>query len=60
MNIDDLVVVERQFLQEQGAIMNPHGVYVYQSSCGSEILSLDHYLREYKQWLIDNNYVKEV
>ena len=57
MNIDDSVKIERKFLQEQGAIQNEHGVYAYQSIDMTEIMSLDHYLREYKEWLIKNNYV---
>lgn len=58
MTIDDFVIIERKFLEEQGAVQNPHGVYAYQSADGTEIMSLDHYLREYKEWLIENNYLK--
>lgn len=60
MNIDDFVVTERKFLEEREAVKNEHGVYAYQSKDGAEIMSLDHYLRDYKDWLIENKYVKEI
>jgi len=59
MSIDDFVKTERQFLSTVGdAQINANGVYHYESKDGVHIISLDHYLLEYKQWLIDNNYVK--
>lgn len=59
MNIDDTVKLERLFLSTVGdAQINENGVYHYESKDGVHILSLDHYLAEYKEWLIENNHVK--
>lgn len=63
-NYDEMMakalVQETEFLEEDGAIKNEHGVYVYRSACGNHILSLDMFLLHYKQWLIENRYVKEI
>ena len=58
--IDEMVKIERKFLEEYEAIKNENGVYVYKSDCGKEIFSLDHYLCEYKEWLIKNGYITHI
>jgi len=52
MVIEELVKTEREFLKEMEAERNEHGVYAFVSENGKEHLSLDFYLREYKEWLI--------
>jgi hypothetical protein len=53
---------EIAFLQsEEGdGECNEHGVYLYTSGNGNHIVSLEFYLCSYKNWLIENNIVKEV
>ena len=58
MNIDKLVKIEREFLIEKEAETNIHGVYLFVSQNGYERISLDLYLLEYKEWLIEKGHVK--
>lgn len=53
---------EHEYLEseEGNAVQNEHGVYAYQSFDGSHLLSLDFFLLRYKEWLIENGYVKEL
>ena len=55
----ELVKEAVEFLQEDGAILSPNGVYHYQSACGRHILSLDSYLASFKEFLIEKGYVTE-
>lgn len=50
---------ETEFLEEGEFIKNEHGVYIYSSPCGTLTFSLDHILRDYKEWLIEKKYVRE-
>ena len=56
----EMVKTERKFLEQQEAEKTEAGVYVFTSSNGNEHISLDFYLLEYKQWLIENKIVKEL
>lgn len=56
----ELVKQEVEYLTQERAILNEHGVYYYQSKCGNHIISLDSYLNSYKEWLIEKGYVREV
>lgn len=58
MDINELVKTERKFLEEQETIKNEHDVYVFTSYNGMEIISLDFYLLDYKNWLIENKILK--
>lgn len=54
--------LERLFLEsdEGNAIQNKHGVFSYQSECGNHIFSLDGYLADYREWLIEYKFIKEI
>lgn len=53
MDIAELVKTEREFLKEMETEKNNNDVYLFTSENGKEHLSLDFYLLEYKQWLIE-------
>lgn len=57
--LDNLVKDEREFLESVDCIKNDAGVYLYKSADGNEILSLDHFLNSYKEYLIEKGLVKE-
>lgn len=61
-NIDnffmELTKLEKGFLNEQGIEPNDHGVFIFISQNGSTQISLDFFLCSYKDWLIENYYVK--
>ena len=56
--ISNLVKTEREFLAEKEAEINEHGVYYFVSKNGLQHISLDHFLLEYKEWLIEKGQVK--
>lgn len=58
LNLDDLVKTERQFLKENKAEKNEKDVYVFTSENGYEHISLDFYLKEYKDWLVEKGIIK--
>jgi hypothetical protein len=51
---------ERLFLEENDSLKNANGAYLYKSESGNDILLLDYYLKDYKDWLIENGIVKLV
>lgn len=53
MEASIFVKTEREFLNEMEAEKNNNDVYVFTSQNGKEHISLDYYLLEYKQWLIE-------
>lgn len=55
---DKITEVERSFLEEKECCKNKHGVYLFISANGHERISLDYFLHEYKEWLIENKIVK--
>jgi hypothetical protein len=54
--------IEKLFLNSEAGngVKNRHNVFIYQSSCGKHLLKLDHFLADYKEWLIENKFVKEI
>lgn len=58
MDISKLTEIEVKFLEENQAVKNEHGVYLFISQNGQDRISLDFYLLEYKNWLIENKIVK--
>jgi microcystin degradation protein MlrC len=55
----EIVQQEVEYLQQDGAILNEHGAYCYQSADGNHLINLDAYLNSYKEWLIEKGYVTE-
>ncbi len=55
---DELLKTERLFLEEMEAVKDENGKYLYKSRNADEILLLDFYLKDYKDWLIENGIVK--
>ena len=55
---DELLKTERLFLEEMEAVKNENGKYLYKSINEDEILLLDFYLKDYKDWLVQNGMVK--
>ena len=59
MHFKELTKHEVAFLEGEGmGEKNEHGAYIYKSQNHS--IRLDLYLHGYKQYLIDNNIVKEI
>jgi len=56
----ELTKHEVEFLKEQGADQNEHGVFLYISENGNGRISLDLFLTSYKEWLIEHKIVKEL
>ncbi len=55
---DELLKTERLFLEEMEAVKDERGSYLYKSRNADDILLLDFYLKEYKDWLVENGIVK--
>ncbi len=55
---DELLKTERLFLEEMEAVKDEKGSYLYKSRNADDILLLDFYLKEYKDWLVENGVVK--
>jgi len=53
-NLED----EHQFLEEEKAVQRD-GAFIYTSEDGTEIIQLDNYLADYKDWLIEKGILKE-
>lgn len=51
---------EDKFCKEIECEKNEHGVYVYTSSNGAHIISLNYILLEYKNWLVENKILKQI
>ena len=49
---------EHEFLTENDTIKNEHGAYLYASKCGHDQLLMDFFLKDYKDWLVENGIVK--
>lgn len=60
MEILELVKTEREFLAEMETEKNDNDVYLFISENGKEHLSLDLYLLDYKQWLIEKGIVIQI
>lgn len=57
----ELTKYEVQFLNEDGnGEKNEYGAYCYQSQNGNHLIALDMFLRSYRDWLVENNIVKEL
>ena len=54
--------LEKLFLESEwgNAVKNKTGVYAYQSKDGNHMMRLDDYLSSYKEWLIENKFIKEI
>ena len=50
---------EMKFLCDNGAELNEYGVYIYQSTNGNSSINLALFLRGYRDYLIENDIVKE-
>ena len=48
-----------KFLEELGAVTNEHDAYIYTSSNGVSHINLAYVLMSYKDWLIENDIVKQ-
>jgi hypothetical protein len=48
-----------QFLEELGAEKNEHDTYIYHSSNGISSMNLALVLMSYKDWLLDNDILRE-
>lgn len=60
MKIDDLLKNEIDFCEERGFQKTTEGVFIYVSKNGMEYMNLPAILNDYKDWLIENNIVKNV
>jgi hypothetical protein len=58
--MEELHEKEVAYCKENDMIKNQFGAYIYLSADGKQSIRLDGILRDYKQWLIDNGYVKEI
>lgn len=58
--LDELLSDEIEYLKENDFYQNEHGVFLYVSDNGNHRLSLDFILNDYKEWLIENNKVREL
>lgn len=57
----ELTKHEVSFLeQEHNGEKNEHGAYCYVSQNGNHHIALDMFLRSYRDWLVENNIVKEI
>jgi len=56
----ELTKHEVKFLEENDAEKNESGVFLYISSNGFSRISLDLFLRSYREWLVDHKIVKEL
>lgn len=50
--------VEHEFLNQEQAVKTENGVFLYVSEDGSEMIQLDNYLADYREWLIKRGVVK--
>lgn len=53
----NLTSLERVFLQQEKAIVNNHGTFLYKSDDGKDEVNLALLLLAYKEWLIENEFV---
>lgn len=58
--LTELIKNELDFCEEIECEKNEHGQFIYKSENGVSSLNLPFILEEYKQWLLDNNIVKNV
>lgn len=50
---------ERRFIKEMDMFTtNEHGVYIYKSTDGTNSFNLVEILRDYREWLMENNIVE--
>ena len=56
--VKQLLKNEIEFCEECGMEKNEFGNYIYKSSSGSDLINLPAILNDYKDWLIDQNIVK--
>ncbi len=56
--LKSLTVNEVKYLEENECEKNEHGAYLFVSANGHESISLNFFLLEYKNWLIENKIVK--
>jgi len=59
-NIAELLKNEIKFCEEFECIKNEHGAYIYNSKNRNHSFNLPAFLSDYKDWLIENNIVKEI
>lgn len=60
MNIVEMIKNENKFCEEEEFVKNEHGVYLYTSKDGTSSFDLPFILYMYKQWLIENDILKEI
>lgn len=56
----ELTKHEVRFCEEMGYHKNQYGAYIYATDDGISSINLPFTFQHYKQWLIENNIVKEV
>ncbi len=56
----ELTKHEEKFCEEMGYNINQYGAYIYASTDGDSSINLPLTLQHYKEWLIENNIVKEI
>lgn len=57
---EELIKNEVEFCRELGLEKNEHGVYIYESSNGNSSMNVPMVLQHYKEWLIENELVREL
>ena len=55
----ELLKNETKFCEENEFAKNEYGAYIFVSANGNQSIRLDCILRDYKEYLIDNEIVKE-
>lgn len=58
MNLNDLIKDEIDFCKSIDAEMNEKHQYIYESKNMKSVVNLPFILKEYREWLIDNNKIK--
>lgn len=56
---EELIKNEVEFCEEMGFEKNEYGVYIYKSSNGNSSMNVPMVLQHYKEWLIENELVRE-
>jgi hypothetical protein len=59
MDIDELVKDEIRFCEEEECVKNDRGAYFYKSGDGVHMFNLPHFLKMYREWLVNEGLVNE-
>jgi hypothetical protein len=58
--MEELLKNEIKFCNEIDCEKNEHGQFIYESTNGYSRMNLPYILQQYKEWLIDNDIVREI